>query len=803
VSRKHITLDIAQVEVGESKHLHAKTKLNVIDNSKVGTWVNDERLAKGLTRALDRNDNKIKLGNYEHLFHIKWQPTVFSFPSLPRAHRQLDEPLADQRRILEPLGIKCIVDYVAQFTSHLVAKKRNTPTTLQALVNARYVVTDDYLQEVQAISLDALEQDFAANWPSELPYSPPPANEPNPRPDKSPDFLPNPLRSEIFAQYTFIFSDPGQHANLMPIINGGGGKALCHTVTQDSDIQDLLTYVREVAAKKSDRGFNLAEQSKSKGGIVLIRIGRFEEVRPGFYSQVDSSLGQSSIEQNELLETILDVDASKLKRPAAIILPAEDTDMESRVHQSSVPPRSVPSSAPRQSTVVSAEAPLATPEDITPEVSHQEVTASKRRGRRPLTQTKFKGFDEIDMNSLPKYRSPSPEQSVSQGVSQTPSNHVVDTLGDRSQPHPAPSQPSQRSSRKRPPPEDEETHQDMVADMLKGTAMMKKRRIAQGLEKEEEASSAKTPSAESPPVPEVKKLKRRKDKEIDVLAVLAERKQAEEEKRIQDEESLRDKLEGMDVAEMQNLAQIEEMDIVRREPPPRSRYNEETGHDDRWDERWNGRKNFKRFRKQNVQDRPRVFVSLQEVDTQSYGAPDDYFLEQSSARPKKIQKKSARSQQVQDGSNVQVTATPSSTSGSRSQTQKNNTNSISLISDSENENAASSEDDDTTARFHRRIHTSRKEDAEQDAFEALLPEEIAGTARDQGLADAARQSKTSASVRTQLGKRTAKGVVDEVVSQPARKRVQRRPSPDELDQDDDDDDDDDEENSTRFRRRKR
>jgi type II secretory pathway component PulK len=147
---------------------------------------------------------------------------------------------------------------------------------------------------------------------------------------------------------------------------------------------------------------------------------------------------------------------------------------------------------------------------------------------------------------------------------------------------------------------------------------------------------------------------------------------------------------------------------------------------------------------------------------------------------------------------VEVTATPSSVAatGTPSQRQTNNTNSISLVSDSEKDK--SSEDEDNTARFRRRIATSRIEDAEASRSEAILPEEIAGTARDQDIADAARQAKSSASVRTQPGKRTAKGVVDEI-SQP-RKRVQRKPSPDEVSEDEDEDD---EESSTRFRRRKK
>jgi len=124
--------------------------------------------------------------------------------------------------------------------------------------------------------------------------------------------------------------DPGQHSNLMPTITGGGGKALCHSVNNENpDPQDLLSYVREVAGKKSDRNFNLGQQPKTKGGIILMRPRGYTEERPWFFDQVDSSLGQSSIEQGELLEVILDADASKLKRPAVVVQPAENTNMHS------------------------------------------------------------------------------------------------------------------------------------------------------------------------------------------------------------------------------------------------------------------------------------------------------------------------------------------------------------------------------------------------------------------------------------------------------------------------------------------
>ncbi|TIA27361.1 hypothetical protein D6C83_07810, partial [Aureobasidium pullulans] len=493
----------------------------------------------------------------------------------------------------------------------------------------------------------------------------------------------------------------------------------------------------------------------------------------------------SSIEQNELLEAILDADADKLKRPAEVSHIAKDTNMENRAQSSAVRQGSQSPSVRRQSRRIATEAPSATPESATPEVSQQEPTTTKRRGRKPLTQTKFKGFDEIDINALPKYRSPSPSQPPSYDASQIPSPDAMDDDSHRASSHPVPSQHTQRSTRKRPPPEDEETHQDMMTDMLQGAAKMKRRRIEQGLETS--TTSAETPVEAPTPAPAIVKAKKRKDKEVDVRAILAERQQAEEERRLEDEEKLRNQLAGMEVADMKNLAQIEEMEI-RRGPPPRSRHDAEAGHDDRWDDRWNGRKNFKKFRRQgnagNTQTRARVFVSLEEVAPKAYGAQDDYFLESSSIRSKKAQKKAKRSQQTQDSVDVQVTATPASTSGkgTQSQRQKNNTNSISLVSDSDNDK--SSEDEDNASRFRRRIATSRRQDAEASRSEAIMPEEIAGTARDQDIADAARQAKSSASVRTQPGKRTAKGVVDEV-SQP-RKRVQRKPSPDEVSEDEDD-----------------
>src|SRR5256714_1092986 len=52
------------------------------------------------------------------------------------------DPLKPKRDRLEQLDIKTILEYVTEWTTHVVAAKRNTGKGLQALINGRYIVDE-------------------------------------------------------------------------------------------------------------------------------------------------------------------------------------------------------------------------------------------------------------------------------------------------------------------------------------------------------------------------------------------------------------------------------------------------------------------------------------------------------------------------------------------------------------------------------------------------------------------------------------------------------------------------------------
>lgn len=273
----------------------------------------------------------LKLGNYEHVLRIRWQSFVFSFTSLSRSSKQAEDPLANYREILEPLDIKCVSEYVTQYTSHVVAKKRNTSAVLQALVNGRHIVTDAFIKAIQSVAAKSspmepsrLEEDFDANWPKELEYLPPPGNEPNPRPSNSDEFLPLETRSDMFSCYTFIFNEASQYDSLMAVVAGGGGKSLLREVVPGQEnAKDMIDYVREVSGKKGDRNFRLTQRPPRKGGVVIVKASDRLNLQ-AFYDKVDRTLGQRSMMQNELLEAILMVDASVLKQSVEVGPESED-----------------------------------------------------------------------------------------------------------------------------------------------------------------------------------------------------------------------------------------------------------------------------------------------------------------------------------------------------------------------------------------------------------------------------------------------------------------------------------------------
>lgn len=408
----------------------------------------------------------------------------------------------------------------------------------------------------------------------------------------------------------------------------------------------------------------------------------------------------------------------------------------------------------------------------------------RRAARQRTAQPKFRGFDDFEPEaSMQKYEPPSPSQTPLHEADPGESQYVDPMEAE----YPGPSQSqmsaTQRSSTQRshtqpygrkrrgePLEEERETTLDVVASITKGANAMKKRKLEElerqraslpvdqeiDMPDQEEASLAAKGSSTAK-----KPAQKKKTKEMDVRALMNERRDADEEARLRDEENLRQALEGMDVADIRNLAKVEEMDLVRRQPPPRRAGpdNDEVGPSDRWDAAWNGRKNFKKFRRQErgaataragyERARTRVIVPLEEVQKKAYGVGEDYWLEsvEETQRKEKERRRFAKSQSQSQSQAVAGAA------GRKSQSQKGRASiatpptpgTASDQAGGDLDDDDDSEEDDA-ARFRRRIRNSRVEDKEVEDAEELYPEEIAGTARDEGLRKAAAAA-TSAKAR--------------------------------------------------------
>jgi len=298
-----------------------RSKVTIEDlNTKVGTLINGEQIS-ARKYVLDRDENTVKIGRYKHHFRLDWVPITFSFTFTAKETKA--NPYTALYERLGPLDIKVLREYERGQTTHLVAKKRNTSKGLLALIDGKYIVhNDSYLKAIYAAAIPAsaedrspLEDDWAENFPNPLEYLPPRGEEPTQRDASA--YAPDPQRQGLFEGYTFIFYDQRQFESLLAPITEGGGKALFRDVVPDqTEVDDFVRYVKEVAGEK---GLGEFEDGSEGKGVVVVRFnpvkGAGLEWYYEFNRQVSLHLDHRLIEQNEFLDAILGNDASVLRRP--------------------------------------------------------------------------------------------------------------------------------------------------------------------------------------------------------------------------------------------------------------------------------------------------------------------------------------------------------------------------------------------------------------------------------------------------------------------------------------------------------
>lgn len=254
---------------------------------------------------------------------------TFSFSS--KETKGGKDPLTEIRGKLEPLDIKAIIPYIAGTTTHVVQSKRNTAKGLQALVNAKYIVTTTYIDALveattsgdplEEESFSLLEDNYDKNWPDPLRHLPAKSKEPNVNERPAQLFAPHVERSNIFEGYMFVFCDQVQYEALLQPITNAGGKAFQFKLQLgETRADEIVRFVKQVAGEKSMG--ELEDESAGKGVVVVrFRAGgkkEYENWAINLGDEVAVALGQRMIEQSEFMDSILMNDPTVLRKPLQV-----------------------------------------------------------------------------------------------------------------------------------------------------------------------------------------------------------------------------------------------------------------------------------------------------------------------------------------------------------------------------------------------------------------------------------------------------------------------------------------------------
>ncbi|KAJ2972818.1 hypothetical protein NQ176_g6942 [Zarea fungicola] len=604
ISRKHLTITIDVIGDGDALHPSRRSKLTIEDlATKIGTVVNGKKLKGAKFVAENGQDIEMTMGKCPNKFRLTWTPVAFTFSFSSRELQA--KPIDALRARFEQLDIKLLVDYNIDFTTHVVAKKRNTAKGLQALINGKFIVTESFLDAVAqaAEPVDdgngshtcALEQNFDESWPNPMKHLPHRGGEPFEHPDEI--YAPERCRINVFEGYSFIFYDAAQYDNLLAPITNGGGKALLEIVTPGETLSD--DFVRQVKSVAGEKGLGSFDDGSEGKGVVVVRYlptkGDHVQWYTEFITTVSLRLDHRPMEQNEFLEAILTKDASILRRPLEAEKHSSTSVIQSHVPQPEVPQPEVESSTP---------------------AVESEPTTRRPRLRKPVKR-RFIGFDDesdIDVSDVkpPVVGRGQPTEVVDEGglfVSQEPDQPVE-------------GQDLSVTQKRAAPAED-----DLMEGMAPAAARFKRQRMAMGGD-----FAAETPEFQEQSRPEPPKPVKKKAKELDVLAEAARHREEHEARARAEQEDLAQLPDDIDLAEIRRLNIVEEMEL--RKPGSGSRSREDDIADGRWDPKWNGMKNFKKFRRRGEvagRQPAKTIIAVGEVQGKKFGVGDDYWLEEESA----------------------------------------------------------------------------------------------------------------------------------------------------------------------------
>ncbi|EAW91660.1 nibrin [Homo sapiens] len=217
ISRNHAVLT-ANFSVTNLSQTDEIPVLTLKDNSKYGTFVNEEKMQNGFSRTLKSGDG-ITFGVFGSKFRIEYEPLVACSSCL-----DVSGKTALNQAILQ-LGGFTVNNWTEECTHLVMVSVKVTIKTICALICGRPIVKPEYFTEF----LKAVE---SKKQPPQIESFYPPLDEPSIG-SKNVDLSGRQERKQIFKGKTFIFLNAKQHKKLSSAVVFGGGEA--RLITEENE----------------------------------------------------------------------------------------------------------------------------------------------------------------------------------------------------------------------------------------------------------------------------------------------------------------------------------------------------------------------------------------------------------------------------------------------------------------------------------------------------------------------------------------------------------------------------------------
>ncbi|XP_034524173.1 nibrin isoform X4 [Ailuropoda melanoleuca] len=219
ISRNHAVLT-ANFSVTNLSQTDETPILTIKDNSKYGTFVNEEKMQNGLSQALKTGD-RVTFGVFESKFRVEYEPLVACSSCL-----DVSGKTALNQAILQ-LGGLTVNNWTEECTHLVMISVKVTIKTICALICGRPIVKPEYFTEY----LKAVKSN---KQPPQIESFYPPIDEPAIG-NKNIDLSGRQERKQIFKGKTFVFLNAKQHKKLSSAIVFGGGDARLITEENEED----------------------------------------------------------------------------------------------------------------------------------------------------------------------------------------------------------------------------------------------------------------------------------------------------------------------------------------------------------------------------------------------------------------------------------------------------------------------------------------------------------------------------------------------------------------------------------------